>query len=52
MPTSSMIKGEEGQSLSASDILPNARKLSGYLKEKSDSIDEARRLPAEVSLAG
>ncbi len=32
----------------AADILANARALSGYLREKSAEIEEARRLPGEV----
>ena len=38
----------QGPSMSVRDIYTNARALSGYLKEKSTEIDEARRLPAEV----
>jgi alkylation response protein AidB-like acyl-CoA dehydrogenase len=34
--------------MSVADIYANARSLSGYLREKSSAIDEARRLPAEV----
>src|ERR1700731_2079054 len=34
--------------MSAADIYANARALSGYLREKSAEIDEARRLPGEV----
>src|SRR5262249_16211248 len=35
--------------MSATDILGNARGLNGYLREKSDEIEEARRLPDEVA---
>jgi indole-3-acetate monooxygenase len=35
--------------MSAADIHANARGLSGYLREKSDEIENARRLPAEVA---
>ena len=34
--------------MSAADIHANARALSGYLREKSAEIEEARRLPGEV----
>ncbi len=34
--------------MSTADIYANARALSGYLREKSAEIDEARKLPAEV----
>ncbi len=34
--------------MSAADIYANARALSGYLREQSAAIDEARKLPAEV----
>lgn len=34
--------------MSVSDIYANARALSGFLREKSAEIDEARRLPTEV----
>src|SRR6266851_1628429 len=34
--------------MSAADIHANARALSGYLREKSDEIENARRLPGEV----
>jgi len=37
-----------GEPMSAADIYANARALSGYLREKSAEIDEARRLPADV----
>lgn len=37
-----------GTSMSVADIYANARGLSGYLKEKSEEIDEARRLPPDV----
>lgn len=37
-----------GRSMSGSDIYANARALSGYFKEQSSAIDEARRLPADV----
>src|SRR5215469_2155715 len=37
-----------GIPMSAADILASARALSGYLREQSDAIEEARRLPAEV----
>jgi alkylation response protein AidB-like acyl-CoA dehydrogenase len=35
-------------SMSAADIHANARSLGDYLREKSDEIEDARRLPAEV----
>lgn len=35
-----------GEPMSPADIYANARALSGYLREKSAEIDEARRLPA------
>ena len=35
-----------GRPMSVSDIYANARALSGYFKEQSAAIDEARRLPA------
>ena len=35
--------------MTAADILANARALSGFLREKSDAIEEARRLPGEVA---
>ncbi len=38
-----------GAPMSVSDIYANARALSGYLREKSAEIDEARRLPPEVA---
>jgi indole-3-acetate monooxygenase len=34
--------------MSAADIHVNARALSGYLREKTNDIEEARRLPGEV----
>jgi alkylation response protein AidB-like acyl-CoA dehydrogenase len=37
-----------GPSMSVSDIYANARALSGYFKEQSTAIDEARRLPPDV----
>jgi alkylation response protein AidB-like acyl-CoA dehydrogenase len=37
-----------GPSMSVSDIYANARALSGYFKEQSTAIDEARRLPSDV----
>ena len=38
-----------GAPMSAADILANARALSGYLREKSHEIEDARRLPDEVA---
>ncbi len=37
-----------GRPMGVSDIYANARALSGYFKEQSAAIDEARRLPADV----
>src|SRR5437899_6422533 len=37
-----------GTPMSAADIHANARALSAYLREKSDEIEQARRLPDEV----
>ncbi len=37
-----------GSPMSAADICASARALSGYLREQSDDIEEARRLPGEV----
>jgi indole-3-acetate monooxygenase len=34
--------------MTAAEIRANARALSGFLREKSDAIEEARRLPGEV----
>lgn len=48
MTTSSLPDAEGSPPLSASAIYTNARKLGGYLKEKSDEIEQARRLPPEV----
>lgn len=48
MATSSILGPQPGPPMSVSDIYANARALNGYLKEKSDEIDQARRLPAEV----
>jgi alkylation response protein AidB-like acyl-CoA dehydrogenase len=39
---------QAGPPLSAAEIVANARALSGYFKEQSQAIDDARRLPAEV----
>jgi len=38
----------QGPSMSVTEIYANARALSGYFKEKTVEIDEARRLPPEV----
>jgi alkylation response protein AidB-like acyl-CoA dehydrogenase len=38
-----------GPPTSAADIHANARALGGYLREKSDAIEEARQLPREVA---
>ena len=35
--------------MTAAEIRANARALSGFLREKSDAIEEARRLPGEVA---
>ncbi len=35
--------------MSAAEIRANARALSGFLRDKSDAIEEARRLPSEVA---
>ena len=40
---------DAGPFLSAADIYANARKLGGFLREKSPEIETARRLPAEVA---
>ncbi len=40
---------QAGPAMSVSDIYANARALSGYLKEKSAEIDQARRLLPEVA---
>ena len=50
MPSAATDKRSELVSppMSAADIHANARALSGYLREKSDEIEEARRLPSEV----
>jgi len=48
MPGSPQSGPQSGPSMSVSDIYANARGLSSYLKEKSQEIDEARRLPPEV----
>lgn len=45
---SAVSRAQAGRSMSVSDIYANARGLSGYLKEKSAEIEEARRLPKEV----
>jgi hypothetical protein len=39
---------QEGAPMSAAEIYANARALSGFLREKSDQIEEARTLPREV----
>jgi indole-3-acetate monooxygenase len=39
---------QAGLPMTASEIFANARALSGYFREKSQEIDETRRLPAEV----
>jgi indole-3-acetate monooxygenase len=48
MTTSNPSGAEASRPLSASEIYANARELGSYLKEKSDEIEEARRLPPEV----
>jgi indole-3-acetate monooxygenase len=48
MTTSNLSGAEASRPLSASEIYANARELGSYLKEKSDEIEEARRLPPEV----
>ncbi len=48
MAISSMPNQQAGPLMSVADIYANARALSGYLREKSTAIDEARRLPADV----
>lgn len=40
---------QSGPPMSVADIYANARSLAGYLREKSDDIDAARRLPPEVA---
>ena len=35
--------------MTAAEIRANARALSGFLREKSDAIEEARRLPGQVA---
>lgn len=40
---------QAGAPMNVSEIYANARALSGYLREKSAEIDEARRLPPEVA---
>ena len=39
---------QAGAPMSVADIYANARALSGFLRDKSDEIEEARRLPSEV----
>jgi len=48
MAASSISGPQAGPPMSVSDIYANARALSGYFKEKSTEIEEARRLPADV----
>ena len=38
-----------GPEMTAADIRGNARALGDFLREKSDAIEEARRLPGEVA---
>lgn len=39
---------QEGEPMTAADILENARRLVPVMRERSDDIEDARRLPADV----
>jgi indole-3-acetate monooxygenase len=46
----SMVRGPlAGPAMSVADIYANTRELRGYLREKANAIEEARRLPADVA---